>query len=233
MSLCRHCGVEVDNDVTRCPLCRRPLRGEGDQVATPPPQPVAAPPAASRLLRRWLLEIFTVLAVCGAIVVSAADLAYGMSFTWSRYVLVSIGFLWLSGVLLIVCLRWWLLYVVAETAAVGLFLWLLDGLTPGASWFPSLAFPITLLAGTLLVLTLSARRLLGNSLLAILSIATLAPGLFVLGLELILNDFLLDRLFVSWSAVAFACALPFVLILLILRRWFRKKESEFRRVFHL
>ena len=53
--------------------------------------------------------------------------------------------------------------------------------------------------------------------------AILAAGLFVVGLELLLNRYRDHRWFVSWSAVAFVCALPLVALLLYLRRWLKRR----------
>jgi hypothetical protein len=233
VNLCKHCGVEVESDADYCPLCRRPLRGEGEKVEEVSLQPAVVPREANQLISRWLLEIISILALAGAIVVAAADFAFGRSLTWARYVLASIAFLWLSGVFLIVFLRRWFVYLLAETAALSLFLWLLDRLTPGPAWFPPLALPVTLLAGVMLVLTLATGRKRERSPLMAVAIAMLAAGLFLVGLELILNGYLYNRFFVSWSVVALACVLPSVLLLLHLRRWFRKRESEIRRLFHL
>jgi phosphate/sulfate permease len=235
MNLCKSCGVEVEPGAKHCPLCGKPLLGNGPEVQPMPTSPPLAvvPRDANHQIRRWLLEIISVLAVVGAIVVFAADFAYGMSLTWSRIVLAAIGFLWLSGVFLILFLRWWFLYLLAETTALCLLLWLLDRLTPGTDWFRPLALPVTLLASALLALAIATALKLGRSLLDAIVIAMLAAGLFLPGLELLLDKYRHEQPGVSWSAVTIACVLPFVLILFWLRRWFRRKEPEIRRLFHL
>ena len=57
--------------------------------------------------------------------------------------------------------------------------------------------------------------------------------MFVVGLELLLNRYLENRWFVSWSLVAFVCMLPLVLLLLYLRRWLRARQGEIRKLLHL
>jgi hypothetical protein len=233
MNLCKHCGVEVEDDARYCPLCRNPLQPgtEGEQREAPPPPPV--PKAVSRSMRRWLLEVFTLLGVTGAIVVFAADFSFGMSLTWARFPLASIAFLWLAAVLLI--LGWGRVWVslVAEVAAVGLFLFVLDGLTQGSAWFFPLALPLTLLAGTILALTLAIVRVLDLSPFPTIATAMSAAAVLVVGLELLLNRYLADRWFVSWSAVAFACTLPLVLLLFYLRKRFKPMQAEMRKRLHL
>jgi len=233
MSICTNCGVEVEDDARCCPLCRNPLQqGEaGEQREPPTPAPV--PPEAGRRLRYWLLEIISLLAATGAIVVFAADFASGMSLTWGRYPLASIAFLWTSAALLILGAdRVWM-SLLAEVAAVGLFLFVLDELTPGPAWFLPLALPLTLLTGTILALTLVIVRKRNLSLLASIATALLAAAVFVVGLELILNRYLTGRWFVSWSATTFGCTLPLVFLLLYLRKRVQPRQAEIRKFLHL
>lgn len=233
MSLCRQCGVEVDDDVHCCPLCRNPLQpgAEAGRLEQPPPAP--GPKSMNRPMRRWVLEAFTLLAVTGAIVVFAADFAFGMSLTWARYPLAAIAFLWLAAAVLIVGSgRVWV-SLPSEVVAAGLFLFVLDGLTPGSPWFFPLALPLTLLAGTILGLTLAIVRILKLSLFSTIAAVMLGAALSVVGLELILNRYLADRWSVSWSAAAFVCTLPLVLLLLYLRKRFKTMQTELRKRLHL
>jgi hypothetical protein len=183
-------------------------------------------------MRLWLLETFSFLAATGAIAVFAADFAFGMSLTWARYPLASIAFIWLSAVLLMlgsgrvwVCLP-------AEVAAVSLFLFVLDGFTPGPTWFLPVALPLTLLAGVILGLTLATVRMLNRSPFPTIATELMAAAVFVVGLELLLNKHLTDRWFVSWSAVTFACTLPLVLLLLYMRKRFKPMQAEIRKLLH-
>lgn len=232
MNLCKQCGVEVEEGARRCPLCLVPLQpGAEKEPCEPPPAP--PPDEARRGLRRWLLEVFTLLAATAALVVFAADFATGLSLTWARYPLAAIAFAWATTMLLMLGAgRLWLC-LPAVTATICLLLFALDAFAPGPAWFFPLALPLTLLAGTILGLALAIVRILSLSPFAIIATAMLAAGLFVLGLELLLNRHFAGRLFVSWSAVAFACTLPLVVLLSYLRRRFKSRQEELRKLFHL
>lgn len=244
MNLCQHCGVEAEVEARYCPLCRRPLtRGASEELPQPLspaapaipsfPSPTPAPIAAHRRLRRWLLEVFSLLTVTAAIVVVAADFASGMSITWAHYPLSSLAFLWLLTLLLIAGGgRFWVI-LPGAVAVVGLFLYVLDRIIPGRAWFLPLALPVTLLTAVILALTVATVRMLKLSPFAIIATALLAGSVFAGGLELLVNWFRAGRWFVSWSAVVFACALPMVLILCYLRRRFQERQAEFRKMLHL
>lgn len=233
MNLCHHCGVEVETDVRHCPLCRAPLRPDIDGGDGEPTPLLHSPEEADRRIRRWLLEVISLLAMTGAVVVFAADFISGMSLTWARYPLASIAFLWLSAVWLTLwsCRVW--LYLPAEIVTTGLYLYVLDRLTPGLAWFVPLALPVTLLTGVVLALSLAIIRRLRLSPFTTIATAVLAAGVFAVGLELLLNRYLDQRWFVSWSAVALVCTLPLVLLLLYLRKWFRLRRAEIQKLLHM
>lgn len=203
MNLCRHCGVELELDARCCPLCQHPLPGaaEGElldslpsamppsepQESAPPPStrpPAPMPPETKRRVRRYLLEIYSLLAVTAALVVFAVDFSRGLSISWAWYPLSSLTFLWVVMFLLILCAgRLWVT-LLAEIAAVVAFLFVLDHLTPGPDWYLPLALPSTLLAGAMLAFILAIARRMKPSLFTMIAITLLTASIFAVGLEL-------------------------------------------------
>jgi hypothetical protein len=233
VKLCKHCEVEVEESARYCPLCRNPLQAVLEAENAGPAPPVPNPRETGRHVRRWILEVLSLLAVTGAFVVLAADIAPDLLLSWARYPLVSIAFVWVSVVLAVFCSHRAWIYIPAQVAAACLFLFVLDRFTPGPTWFLPLAMPVTLLMGAILTLAIIVVRTAGLSAVATVAAAMVAAGLFVVGLELLLNSYLDHRWFVSWSAVAFVCVLPLVLLLLYLRRWLRARQGEIRKLLHL
>jgi hypothetical protein len=233
MKLCQHCGVELEAAARRCPLCRRSWPDGADMRAADAPPSPQAPPVVRRRLHRWWLEIFALLAGAAIIVVYAIDLASGMTVTWAHLPAAALAFAWLVGFILVVAAgRPWAI-LPAEVAAVSLFLWCLDGFTPGADWFVPLALPLTVLAGAIAAAALALVRLLAPSPFTIVALALVAAGAFVVGLELILNRYLGAGWQVNWSLIACGSSLPPALILLYLRKRLRSREAEIRKVLHL
>lgn len=233
MTLCRRCGVEVEEGTPRCPLCREPLLADraGEQALAAPAGPGA--PEPSGRVQRWVLEILSLFALTSALVVLAADFATGLAVTWSRYPVIGVAFLWVSSVLLICCSRRVWIFLPAEIAAVALFLFALDRFTPGTPWFVPLAGPLTLLTGTILalVLVVARRRRLSPS--ATTATVLLAAGVFMVGLDLFLNRSMAHRWTVGWSMVVCACLLPVIALVLLLRVWFGRRRAELRKLLHL
>jgi hypothetical protein len=233
MKFCEYCRVEVEEDSRFCPLCRSaiPPWTEGDKEEPMPPS--RKPKEAGRSIRRWALEILSLLAVTGAVVVLAVDFASDMSISWARYPLIFIALLWLSVFMAVFFSHRAWVYLPAQIAAVCLVLFSLDLFTPGPAWFVPLALPVTLLTVTILALTLvTARKLVLSPFNSVIA-AMVASGVLAAGLELLINSYFAHRWFLSWSAVTFGCMLLLVLLLFYLRRWFRVRHEEIRKLLHL
>jgi hypothetical protein len=243
MSLCTNCGVEVEKGLSHCPLCRSPVwdvaAAEGPRAAASgsaiPPRATEDTPALlppGRTLRRWLFEAVTLLAAAGASVVLAADFAYRMTLSWSPYPLAAIAFAWVSAVAVIASPGRPLVWLPVQTVALVAFLYVIDLLAPGRSWFAPLALPAALLAIALVAGVVVFARRCGRSPLPTIAVAVLAAGLYLLALELLISRFASRALYPGWSLVAFGCILPVVLVLLVLHRWLRR-HPEVRRLFHV
>jgi hypothetical protein len=233
MIICPHCGVEVQDASAPCPLCQRPLTPDADTPADRSPARPGAPHEARRRVRRWLVELLTLLAVVGSAVVLVIDLATGRALDWAHYPLASIWFLWLatvapqflrgrSGAILTV-----------EFATAAAYLAVLDRFTSGPTWFLPLALPMTVLAAALLAATLAFIRRPSRSPFAAIAAALLAAGALAVGVELLLNRFLDRGWHVAWSLVVLGCVLPLVAVLLYLRTWYRQRQDELRKLLHL
>ena len=233
MRICQRCGVEVEEDARRCPLCGCAIHSmatDGSEEPAPAPRKRRE---AGRSIRRWVIELLSILALTGALVVLAVDLAADMSVSWALFPLAFIAFVWVSVTMGVLISRRTWVYLPAQTAAVCLFLYSLDGLTPGSDWFVPLALPVTLLTGTVLGLTLLAVRRLALSAFGSTIAAMAAAGVLAVGLELLINAHFHDSWTVSWSAVVFGCTLLLVVLAAYLRSWFRARQAELRKLLHL
>lgn len=231
MKTCENCGVEVEDNLKRCPLCRARLDDGPDEETGEQ----AAEPAQETLshARFWLWEVVSLLAFAAALVTFASDFAFGFDVEWARYPLLAILFVWVSATVLIALAEHPVRRLIAETVAVVGFLFGLQLVTETAGWFVPLGLPITVLAGILggaAALVIAKRKL---STLPATAVVILAAGIFVVGLELIIKRYRGDEVLVSWSLVALACALAVFFLILWMNKRMRERHSEYRKVFHI
>ncbi len=234
MKPCPHCGVLVEDGNSRCPLCLTPLdgdegreSGEGGAATGARRVPLDSRP------RFWLLEVLSLLAAVGAIVVFAADFAFGFALTWSPIPLSAIIYLWIVSVVVIGLGRRGVLLGVALTAATLAFLLVLDLLTDGAPWFITPALPLVLLGALLSGLLVWIGRRRGVSTLPAVAMVLVGGGLGSLGVELILGLSRGGPLRISWSVVVLACAVSLALVVLLVHRRLRLRHTSLERIFHM
>lgn len=237
MSICRNCGVET-GDAARCPLCQHPVGADPDSTVSPRSDAElqrrsGGDRATLRNAKLWLFEMISLISFTAAIVIFAADFAFGFAVTWSVYPLAVIIFAWLAASALVGLFRFPIGLVIAETILVVGFLLALSVVTGGSEWFLSLALPITALAGVVTGIIIIVARLSRASALQAVGVGFLGVGFFLVGLELVLNNHLDREAPVSWSLVAFACSVSLFFLMLFINKRLREHHSEFRRIFHI
>jgi hypothetical protein len=233
MPICSNCGVEIENEYEHCPLCGVLLTGETDEE---PPlggeysEVIEQHDEKVRLLFR---DIFTFIALAGAVVVFAVDFAYGMNISWARYPLASIAFLWLAVFLISALKRRVYLLVLCETAATALFLYLVDLFSAASAWFLPLALPLTLAAGALVTVTIAVIRRFDLSALGGISAGLISAGLYTVCAELLINAYLGRPLQPSWSLITAAAVIPIIAFLIHFVKRLERRGSNLEKYLHV
>jgi len=232
MRICPNCGVEVDEHLSRCPLCKVSLADE-DEESNGEPEPEEIGPVTVSNARRWLWEVVSLVALTVALIVFASDFAFGFTLSWSRFPLSAVVFVWISATILITLSGKPLAIFVALTAAVATFLYALNQFTPQHDWFLPLALPLTLLVAFLAALVYLIATRARLSVLPVIAYVILALGVLLLGLELLLRAYRNMAPTVSWSLVAFACALSLFFLIHFINHRLRDRHLEYRKIFHI
>jgi hypothetical protein len=243
MTKCRKCGVLVEDELDECPLCGEPVtedareqrrsERERENVLRAGGSVEPENEETVRSAKIWLFEMTSLVAFTAAIIIFAADFAFGFTVTWSLYPLLAIGFVYLVTAAIIAFVRVPGVLLAAETLIVAGFLLLLDLLIGQADWFLSIALPVTVLVALIVGIAGVVIAKLSLNALQVLAVVFLASGFFVVGLELILNYAINDQILVSWSLVAFACTLSLFFLILFINKRLRERHAEFKKIFHI
>ena len=234
MKTCPHCGVLVEDENARCPLCLTPLDdAEGSESGVGYAPSGGGNTSPDSHPRFWLLEVLSLLAAVGAGVVFAADFAFGFTLSWSSIPLAAIIYLWIVSVVVVGLGRRGVLLGLALTAATLAFLLILDLVTKGNAWFFMPALPLTLLGALVSGLLVWIGRRRGVSRLPAVAMILVGGGLGSLGVELILGTSRGGPLRLSWSVVVLACAVSLALVLLLVHRRLRLRHTSLERIFHM
>ncbi len=145
MSYCVNCGVELDETLVKCPLCDCPVINpmKSGSAGVAPLHPRQVEHIDNLPERRFAALIITIIALFVSIICITIDLSYSRELEWSRYVLASIGLIWIfvTGPLFSQKMGP-MMGIAIDSAAVALFLYGIESWSMPGKWFLPLAFPI-------------------------------------------------------------------------------------------
>ncbi len=238
MPICPNCGVELASGSKHCPLCRETISSEGDSATSgfAYPDHTLDPENFEDLTghdkRKIFLEVYSVCSLIACFVVLAVELLMDQRISWSLFPVVSLCYLWLLVCTPFILIRYpWLIFAVLAPASL-IFIFLLDLLTQGLSWFFWVGMPIVLLVEGLslgcIVLTAASKRKGVN----VIALVLLGISLLCLGIEAILNLNYAPSFFLSWSAVVATAGIPVAGFLFYLHYRITKRAS-LKKLFRL
>ena len=174
---CIHCGVELSDSETVCPLCGTRVfhpdlpRQQGEPPF--PPEPSAHPEEVNR---SGALFILTMLAVLPIVICILCDWSLNGTIVWSGFASGGVLLLYILAVLPL----WFrrpnpVIFVPADFAAIGLYLLYINFAT-GGHWFLTFALPVTGTIGVLVTTVVTLLRYLSRGYLYIFGGALMAGG---------------------------------------------------------
>lgn len=234
MSYCVNCGVELDDTARFCPLCHTPVLNPNQPVNSSVPTPFPeergeVPPAVKRDAAILLSAMLVSVAVCCGVL----NVFLRPERTWSVYVIGAAVMLWLwlvpplldRGMHL-------LLRLLVDILAVALYVLFIALNLDGWGWYRGLALPVILWGGALLLLLGLSLWVKRRSLLTTVTVLIGSVGVFLLGVEFLIDRFLFQTWEPGWSLVVLTVCAGLVIPLLVVRRVPSLRE-EARRRFHL
>jgi len=227
MSICKSCGVDLGEGNDICPLC--------DPEETEPGK-IKSPADLFRVSRketaRHLYEITILLLVSGIIITVAIDAVFGRGMGWSLTSTTCIGYViaMVSGIYFFY--RKPYLMITVSGASTMIFLWLIDMITGGITWFMSMAFPMVAAATVLTVAVIflnSRSRYRGLNLLATI---LLALAIFLVVIEYLTDMLLTSEFTPQWSVVT-AASLVIISLIFVFIHFRLKRGRSLGRMFHV
>jgi len=234
MSYCVNCGVELDVTASFCPLCHTPVVNPGKPADTQAPKPfpthrVEVPEASKWEVAVLLTAMLLSVAVCCGIL----NIFLRAERVWSLYVIGAAVMLWIWFVPpLLLRGKFLLLRLVLDVLAVALYVFLISLDLDGGDWYWHLALPIVLLGGACVLFLGLIFRGGKRSILTSITLLIGTVGVFLFGVELFVDRFVLGAWEPGWSLVVLMVCVALVIPLIVVRRVPALRE-EVRRRFHM
>ena len=236
MPFCTRCGVEVDREVEKCPLCDAPIQKLPEESGSPwpsreAPAPAAAPRSAAE--RMVLARTITTLGfLIPAFIVITVDLFVSRGLGWSLYVLIGLGAAWMWAILPLIFVRRPYLLIGSLTVVGYALEWGIGLLSGDIGWILPIGMPIlTITAGSTALVVLSARRSkkVGSNLAGWISMAV---GINAMTTDILVNAWTDGSWRPGWSIIVIGTVFP-VAVLLLYIHYRPSQRTRMRRYFHV
>lgn len=214
MSYCVECGVQLAQELEKCPLCQTPVINPNapKQAQAEPAYPDQIEAAIGQIDRGYVRQLSVIIMMVPILIVLLLDIIDGGSM-WSPYVIGALVMLWCFLVVPIVFrLRRPYIYVTLDVLALCGYLALIAWMSGNFSWYSTIALPLLVLMGITILLALLIIRRIEMVKLHRSALLLLLFGAFLVVLEVILDRSIWGEVRLAWSVYA---ATPMVVIALM------------------
>jgi hypothetical protein len=229
MTICKQCGVELEDGMKVCPLCESSVTDgrETKMFSNRDPVDEDHDPA---LLKHILWQIVCVLLLSGIVATLVINLSIAGHLTWSMYP-VTVCLIILSYASLMALWRVRLLFQILTGWIVSSALLVGTGSYTEETWPVHLALPILAAVNVICLLIISIISKVSIKGLNILAIMFVGVAVLCLIIEGIISQYFLNRIVLSWSVIVAACLLPVTAAIVFM--YFRtRNNSSLQKIFH-
>jgi hypothetical protein len=239
MPYCPKCGVELEESLKRCPLCKSPILDtlEGkEHVSGKFPDAVYDPENLEGLTqaerKKITIEVVSVSFSIALAVTLLINLALTRTVSWSLYPIASLVFVWIVTASLIIFEgRPRLIYAIIGPSLI-LFVFCLDIFDGPLNWFLDLGLPLALVLELAVVLTTLFASLVKRKGVNLIAIILLGLDFLCLGIDGILTHRFIGTTSFGWSMVVSIALVPISAFLFYLH-YRITKQASLRKLFRL
>ncbi len=232
MSICVHCGVELDSGLMVCPLCGKNPETGVEETADDTGQPSAILRIHKKENKKTIWELSGILAFSAVAICLIVDLLTFKGIQWAHFTSVNILMVWVILTLLLFCRNRPFLLLAGVMAGILTILLFVDLFTGGMGWFLPVGLPITaalFLAAGILILFYRFTSMKGLNLIGAGMI--LMAG-FCIVMEIILDLFITGQTGLQWSLITASSIFP-VAMILFFYHYRLKRGRRLDTIFHL
>jgi hypothetical protein len=241
MKTCPLCGVELEDNMHECPLCK--YSDEEHHITDDEAGNDLTGQRREKFLsdfvrltknqkRKLFWEISGIILFSGILITSMIDLVTSESITWSRYT-ITVCLVLFVNVTLFSFLRHRLFYLIGGSfLSTSLLLILLDLYNERIGWGTQLGVPMLLSFYLIVFVLIWLIRKTKHHGFNVLGYFFLAVGLLLICTEGTLSEYLIHKIQIRWSLIVFASVVPIAAILFYIH-YRLSKGIELKRFFHI
>jgi hypothetical protein len=234
MSYCTNCGVELEEDLTNCPLCGyapgKTNISEKEERSEYYPSDIII--LHKKETRTHIWELSGIITFSAIIVCTIVDLVIHKSLSWSLFADTSVLASWICLTLILLAFKKYFIIIPGLLTTILAMLFIFDLISPPVNWFYGIGLPITIalfVAVSIVIILWKVANLKGFNILAI---AFLVLSGFCIISEVFIDNYLSGRVDIRWSAIVSVSILPIALVLLFVH-YRMKKGKRLDSYFHV
>ena len=246
MSYCVNCGVELDSSNPACPLCNTPVLNPADILAATNGENKQdfeshkqnrAPYSNERgtvevVKRRDFAILLSVVLVSTALTCGLLNFLVFTASLWSVLIIGACALIWVFAIPAVIYTRLSIYSTILfDGAALGAYLFAMTYLTASKEWFFGLAMPIVILLTVLIEIFLILIRHIKISFLTTALYIFAELAILCVGIEMLIDLFLVQQISLTWSAVVLAVCIIIVIALITVLS-IERFRNEIRRRLH-
>lgn len=213
MNICRNCGVELEDNITQCPLCGNNFSDIIDETTIPVSHPSDIINLHKQESRKHLWEFTGIIAFSGITVCTIVDLVLVPGLKWSLYADASILCTWIIFSLVLRSLRKTYVLIPGIIITILAMLIMFDLISFSTDWFIPVGLPVTITAGVLISVIILLNRIFHLRGFNIIAISFLLIACFCMIIETVVDKYVTGTIEMRWSLLTAVSIFPIALIL--------------------
>ncbi|SHK02639.1 DUF6320 domain-containing protein [Paramaledivibacter caminithermalis] len=236
MPYCSKCGVEVDYNIKKCPLCDFPIppiepeEKEEDRF----PSPQNSYPNKVKKRKRRAFIIISVILLTTIELMLFQNFSIEGKLTWSKYSVVSIVASWIYLFFLFRFIPRFRISVIGISITTIIFLYILDILNGRLDWFILIGLPCTIMGALTTIIFAYLFKKSKRKGLNIVSYILMGLTLYCIVIEVFISLHIRHFVTLYWSIIVALALLPISILFLYLHYGLPEKyKIKLERKFHI
>jgi len=232
MTICAHCGVELDSGMKICPLCGIDTENAEEQEFVSGNYPSNIIKLQKKEKRKFLWELSAVIAFSAIAVCTLVDLLVSKKLNWSLFSDIAVSAIWVILTLFRFYYKRTVLLFVLILVTILAALFLIDFISMDKEWFIPVGLPVTLAAFAAVGIVMALYRTARLKGLNIIALALVVLSGFCILLEMMLDGYLDGVVHLRWSLIAAISVIPVALVFLFYH-YRLQKGKRLDSLFHI
>jgi len=232
MPYCKNCGVELEETMDICPLCKLSTHKKEIIESQPDTEKSIEQIQYENKRKQIIWELLSLTFISGIIITLIINLVHSRALTWSLFSISSIALVWILVTLFFFLIKHPFYLTLLLLISLSGYLIIIDLLTKPLNWSLIYGLPISISLIVIFSMVVIAIKIAKQKGFNVLAIVLFGLSIYSICIELSLNHPRDISPLLSWSIIVVASILP-ICIILVFFHYRMKKGTDLKKYFHI